>query len=251
MCYHAMRTGNLEAAALTLDEVLSLIQDGFELSVILAMDVSAGADVLLAKPEIATLADLRGKQVAVEYSGVGAIMLDAALEAAGLTAADIVIVACTVDNHEICYLLVDAVVTFEPVKTRLMARGAQILFDSSLIPGRIVDVLVVRKDIAESQPTQFQLLLAGYFQALEYLQTQTDDAARRITRRLGISPEEVLTSFDGMSIPGLAGNKSLLGDGQESLQTTADYLIRIMLEKYLLRNTFVMENLTDESFLPD
>jgi len=41
---------------------------------------------------------------------------------------------------------VDAIVTFEPVKSELLSSGANILFDSHQIPGRIVDVLVVRKN---------------------------------------------------------------------------------------------------------
>ena len=59
---HAMRNDVLEGAALTLDETLSLIDDGIDLKVILVMDISNGADVLLAKPEIQSIADLRGEK---------------------------------------------------------------------------------------------------------------------------------------------------------------------------------------------
>lgn len=69
---HALRSGTLEGAALTLDEVLTLLDDGFDLKVVLVMDFSNGGDVLLAKPGIDSTADLRGKRIAVEYTAVGA-----------------------------------------------------------------------------------------------------------------------------------------------------------------------------------
>lgn len=90
---HALRNRTLEGAALTLDETLTLLDSGFHLKIILVMDFSDGGDVLLAKPEIASLSALRGKRVAVEYTAVGAIILDAALNAAGLSASDITIVS--------------------------------------------------------------------------------------------------------------------------------------------------------------
>ena len=74
----AMRNGTVDAAMLTLDEVLNLKQNGLDLRIVLVMDVSNGADVLMANPSIAKLADLRGKRVGVESSAVGAVMLDAA-----------------------------------------------------------------------------------------------------------------------------------------------------------------------------
>lgn len=248
---HAMRTRNLEGAVLTLDEALTLIQDGIDLRVILVMDVSNGGDVLLAKPEIKTLAGLRGKRVAVEDTAVGAILLDAALEAAGLTVADIEVVACTVDRHEDCYSSANAVVTFEPVRTRLLNQGARLLFDSSQIPGRIVDVLVVHAEITETHPESLQYLLGGYFQALEHLQHQPDDAARRMAVRLGITAAEMLASYDGISLPGLSGNKTLFAEGPESLQTTVADLAHYMLEKKLLSEVISVENFIDGSFLAD
>jgi NitT/TauT family transport system substrate-binding protein len=245
----AMRLHSLEGAALTLDEVMVLLQDGLELSVILVMDVSNGGDVLLAKPEIETLADLRGKKIAVEHTAVGAILLDATLEAADLSITDVAIVTCTVERHESCYASNDAVVTFEPMKTHLLNLGAHQLFDSSQIEGRIVDVLVVHKNIIESHHNSLQQLLAGYFQALDYLKYKPEDAAIRMSRRLKISPDEVLASFEGLLLPGLSGNKDMLNQENKLLQTTAVKLAQFMLDKKLLEKKVSIQNLTDNRFL--
>lgn len=247
---HALRSGSLEGAALTLDEVLNLVDEGLDLKVILVMDFSDGADVLLAKPGIDSLADLRDKRVAVEYAAVGAILLDSALDAAGLTASDIEIVACTVDEHLECFPSVDAIVTFEPVKTKLLRQGARLLFDSSQIPGRIMDVLVVLAATTKTHSHSLELLLDGYFRARKYLDAHPEDALKRIALRQGLSSATVLSAYDGLTLPGLEENQALLEGNPAPLQRSADKLAGYMLEKKLLRHPLKVDDLTDGHFLP-
>ena len=76
---HELRNGNLEAAALTLDEALLLAQQGLPIRIVLILDQSVGADALLAKSQITTLEKLRGQRVGVENSAGGVVLLDAAL----------------------------------------------------------------------------------------------------------------------------------------------------------------------------
>lgn len=80
----AYRNGLIDVAALTGDEILKVCINQPDQRIILVCDYSNGADVLLAKPEIATLADLKGRRVGLETTVLGAYMLGRALEAAGL-----------------------------------------------------------------------------------------------------------------------------------------------------------------------
>lgn len=89
-----LRTGQLQAAALTLDETLTMLEEGLELRVIVVMALSAGGDALVARPEYSEVAQLRGKKIAVEYTATGAVLLDAALISADMTMDDIEIVSC-------------------------------------------------------------------------------------------------------------------------------------------------------------
>ncbi|NTV13281.1 MAG: ABC transporter substrate-binding protein [Desulfobulbaceae bacterium] len=245
----ALRNGTIEAACLTLDETLSQIQDGLDLRVVLVMDVSQGADVVLAKPEIANLQGLRGKRIGVESAAVGAVMLDAALQAGGLQSQDVTMVPLTVDEHAEAYLTgkVDAVVTFEPVSSRLLRAGAHILFDSSQVPGRIVDVLVVRSEVAASKRQALQELLQGHFQATEYLARQPQEAEKRMAPRLNGS---ALAQFKGIRLPDLAENRVWLDGNPSRLQGTAAELAAFMLQRQLLQRPVAVRRLADPSFLP-
>jgi NitT/TauT family transport system substrate-binding protein len=247
---HAMRNGLLEAAALTLDEALVLLADDFDLKVILIMDFSHGSDVLLSKPEIQTLSDLAGKRIAVETTAVGAILLNGALEQAKLSATDIEIVNCSFDRHVECYQSADAIVTFEPAKTKLIEQGARNIFNSSHIPGKIIDVLVVQNKAAATNPKTLKQLIAGYFKARQHFSTYPEESAKLMAGRMGIPPKEVILSFNGLKLPSLEENRSLLSGDQAGIQKTTRELAAFLYKKSLLKKEISISNLTNPGFLP-
>ena len=73
------RNGAIQFAALTLDEVLILAENGLNPKVILIMDISDGGDVVLANPRFSSMQQLKGKRIAVESSALGAYVLTRAL----------------------------------------------------------------------------------------------------------------------------------------------------------------------------
>ncbi len=207
----AFRNRSLEAAALTLDEALLLQQDGVPVSVILVMDISDGGDVIMARREIADMAGLKGKRVAVESSALGAFVVSRALEIHGMSLEDIEVRHLEVSAHEPAYRKgeVDAAVTFEPVRTQLLAQGAHEIFNSREMPGEIVDVLVVHNTLLQ-QPNRLKALLDGWFAALDHLNSQPEGAASIIAQRLQITPDEVLRSYRGLQLPSREENRQLL-----------------------------------------
>ncbi len=233
----AFRNRALDAAALTLDEVLLLEQDGIPVRVVAVLDVSDGADVILARGDIDGFAGLKGRAIAVESSALGAYVLSRALEINGMTIDDVQVVHRGVDSHEEAYLSgeVDAVVNFEPVRSRLLAKGARELFSSREIPGEVVDVLVVHEDYIKAHGERVQGLIDGWFDALAMLR---DDRAAAMTAmaqqgRLGESPEEIEAQYDGLKLPDRAENLAMLGEGG-SLHQTVNRLSRNMLQQKLL-----------------
>ncbi len=112
----AFRNTDIELGALTLDEVLLLAEDVPEVRIVLVLDVSHGADVILGRPGFARFEDLRGRRVGYEATALGAYMLARALEMHGMAAADVIPVAVQADEHERAFRedRVDAIVTFEP-----------------------------------------------------------------------------------------------------------------------------------------
>jgi len=249
---HAFRYESLDVAALTLDESLFLLQYVPDLRVILVMYVSKGADALLATTAIQSLAELKGKRIGVENTAVGAILLDGALHAANLDITDIDFRSITVDDHESAYKngLIDALVTFEPHKSKLMTLGAINLFDSTQIPGRIVDVLVTRQSVIDKHKEVLKIIIAAHFQAIEYIQQKTDDAALLIAPRLGVQSNEVMMQFDGITLPGLLENQHYLSIKSRVLSVSVDELTALMSKKKLLFKSIDTSQLITDSLLP-
>lgn len=236
----AFRNRELEAIAYTVPEALSLVAAEPSLQAVLVMDVSNGGDVIVAKPEIHNLQALKGRRVGMESSsGLGAYMFTRALEQANLSLKDVQIIPVEVSEHEKAFKkgTVDAVITYEPARSNLLAAGGKLLFDSSKIPNEIVDLLVIRGDLLSGQRADLQALIKGWFRALTYLKNNPQDAARRIAPREGITPEQFLESLKGIHIPDLQQNQQLLGETDASLLNTIKRLSKVMVENNLLEQT--------------
>ena len=79
-----LRLGRVEAAMLTLDEVLLGRAQGLDLTVVCILDVSAGADHVMARAHCRDASGWRGARVAVERLGPGRVLLQAWCEHLGL-----------------------------------------------------------------------------------------------------------------------------------------------------------------------
>ena len=233
----AYRNGAIDAAALTLDEVISLREAGLRPVIVQVADISNGADVILARPGFKQIQDLRGKRVGVEATALGAYMLSRALALHGMNATDVEIVHLEVNEHHEAWLKgqVDAVVTFEPVRQQLVAQGAVILFDSSMIPGEVVDLLVVRESLLKSHRRQIHHLIDAWHRALEYLHQSPEPAAEVMTARIGGSAAEVLRSLQQLELPGPKRSSVLMSGKPPELQKQAEALARLMLEQGLMQ----------------
>lgn len=232
----AFRNGAIEGAALTLDEVLLLAHDGHRLRVVAVLDLSAGGDVVVARPEIAGLRELRGRRIGVESTALGAYVLVRALQSAELARADVEIVPIEANRHIEAYDQgdVDALVTFEPMRSKLLERGARTLFDSTEIPGEIIDVLVVREDFLKRYPEPVTRLVSGWSRAVDYAEAAPLKAARYMAPRENLSPEAFLQAMAGLEIPSLEDNLRMLSGAGGDLRHNALRLRDVMLAEGLL-----------------
>jgi NitT/TauT family transport system substrate-binding protein len=249
---NALRNNMVEAAALTLDETLGLLQDRVPLRIILVMDISNGADAMVSKPSMHSLEDLRGKRIGVEEGATGAVMLDAALERAHLQASDLRLVSIPVNEHMHAWETneIDAVVTFDPVRSQLLAKGGNILFNSSQVPGRIVDVLVVREDAIAQHADQIKTLLQAHFKALQYFKLHPRETAIAVAAHLGVTPAQVPEAFNGIKLPDCVENQQALTGAPSTIESTATSLAQLMLRHKLLAKEVSVAHIALPDFIP-
>ncbi|WP_374406472.1 ABC transporter substrate-binding protein [Hydrogenophaga sp.] len=207
------RNGQLDAAALTLDEALRLADAGEDIRIIAVLSMSAGADVVMARQDIRSPADLRGRHIAVERTTVGALMLQRLLQAGGLAMGDVFVHNMEASQHLSALRsgLVEAAVTFEPLAGTMRVEGFRSVFDSRQMPGEIADVIVVHARTLASRPDQVLELARGWRRGLEVFQKEPQLSAELLSAGVDLSPADYLSTLKGLRFVDDHENRALLG----------------------------------------
>ncbi len=249
----ALAAGRVDGAALTLDEVLLARSQGLDLVVVLVFNVSVGADVIMAREPLGSLADLAGKRIGFEAGAVGHLMVLKALEQAGLGLDDIKLVNVQI-GQQIAAVKddrVDVIVTYEPTASRLRAEGLVPIFDSREIPDLIVDVLAIRRERLNAHRSDaLRHLTAAHFRGLEHVHRNPQDAAFRMATRLGLPASEVLPAYRGLVLPDLDNNRRLLVPELSSLMASARQLSEFKAGQGLIPPDQPVDDLLSDAYLP-
>ena len=233
----AYRNQAIDGMVISLDELFGLRADGMQPRIIAVADVSDGADVVVARSGVASMKELAGRPIAVESGALGAFVLSRALALNDMKASDVTVVHLESNEHPAAFEKgeVDAAVTFDPYRTQLLGAGATTVFDSTRIPGEIVDLIAVRAASLDRQPAAIKSLLTGWFEALDYIRASPADAARRMGIRQQVGQEQFLQGLAQIKLPTRAENLRMLSGSSPELMGTARRLMALMLEANLLR----------------
>jgi NitT/TauT family transport system substrate-binding protein len=136
---------------------------------------------------------------------------------------------------------VDGAVTFDPYRLQFLRAGAKTLFDSTQIPGEIVDLLAVRATVFDKHPNAIQTLLAGWFGAIDYMKNEPKDAAQRMGVRQQTSGAQFQEALQGLHIPSREENLRMLGGPAPELLVTGRRLMALMVDAKLLRTGLEIE----------
>ena len=166
-----MGAGRLDGIVSTIDTMIPHLKTGKEFQYVLALDDSAGGDGIVARKEIKSIRDLRGKRVAVQEGSVSQFFLNVLLRDAGLLEKDVQVVNMKPGDAGAAFVAgrVDAAVTWEPwLSNGKTAPHGHMLVDSSQTPGLITDVLVFRRDVIERRPREIQGVVDAWNKAVAY-----------------------------------------------------------------------------------
>src|SRR5207253_7652240 len=122
------------------------------------IDVSMTADAMITDGSVASIADLKGKQVAFEEGTTSDILLNYALAQNGMSIADIQKVPMPAADAGSALIAgkVPVAVTYEPYLTLAMQQNKKVkmIYSAGEDPGLISDVFVVRDEFLAEKPGQ-------------------------------------------------------------------------------------------------
>jgi len=217
----------MQAANIATHTAIKLFSAGVDLKVALLEDVSTTADAILAGDGIASVADLKGKQVAYEEGTTSDLLLNYALSQNRMTIADITPVPMPASDAGTALLTnnVPAAVTYEPYISEVLGQNSalKMIYKAEERPGLISDVLVINSKWAAANPEAARSLMKVWDEALTYYNTNPADGQEIIAKAVGSSAADLQTAFAGVKFYSLAENqKSLKGDFGTTIQDVAE-----------------------------
>jgi NitT/TauT family transport system substrate-binding protein len=151
---------------------------GIDTTALIVGDYSNGNDAIILKGE-GGVADLEGMRVNLVELSVSHYLLARALDEAGLAERDLAGIVNTSDADMVAAFAtsdVVAVVTWNPlVFTILEHPEANKVFDSSDIPGEIIDLLMVNTATLEANPDFGRALVGAWYEAMALMVSGTEE----------------------------------------------------------------------------
>jgi len=163
-------SGAFDGCAMTNMDALTIpAAGGVDSSAVIIGDFSNGNDGIVLKNG-PSLADLRGRRIGLVEFSVSHYLLARALEAAGLTESDVTIVntsdAAIVDTFAATPDM-NAVATWNPqLAAVLKVPKVNLVFDSSMIRGEIIDLMVVNTRTLQDNPELGKALAGAWYEAM-------------------------------------------------------------------------------------
>lgn len=251
----AMVAGKLDANSQTLNETLTFAPNATNGQIIvLVNDNSAGNDKIIATEGINSVADLKGKQVALEEGIVGDFLLSLALEESGLSRNDVNIVNMETGAASAAFSAgqLDAVVAWVPfTETALKRSGSREILTSQSFPGAIPDLLVVSEKLVSEHPDQVQSIVNTWFDTLEFIQKNPDRANEIMARRAGVTVEEIQQFQSGVKFFSPEDNLKAfsVGTNMQHLPYAAEQIAEFVVDTGFLSTAPSLNNLLDGGFI--
>jgi len=196
---NALAAGHLDAASLASGDVLSVNANSVPTSIVNLTNVSAGADMLITRG-VDKVKDLKGQRIGVEIGGVSHFFLVKLLEKHGMSEEDVRLTNMSAANAGSAFIAgsIDAVVTWEPHATKALDEGGEILASSKDTPNAVVDVLTVRDDVLSKRREDMKKVLAAWFEALDFVETNPEKAFAIMAEGADVSVSQMKSMWSGV-----------------------------------------------------
>jgi len=170
--------GAFDAVTLTNMDGLSIpAAGGVDTTAVIIGDFSNGNDAVILKDQ-PDLAAIKGQTVNLVEFSVSHYLLARALDSVGLTERDVNVVNTSDPDMVGAFQTpeVTAMVTWNPMVSEILGLpGANNVFDSSKIPGEIIDMMVANTEVLKANPDFGKALVGIWYDTMAVMTADTDE----------------------------------------------------------------------------
>jgi NitT/TauT family transport system substrate-binding protein len=251
---NALSKGDIQANSQTLNDTIASVSGGSDQVVVLVNDYSTGNDKIIVRDGIKSIADLKGKKIAVENGTVDHFLLLLGLQKAALTVQDVTLVPLETSKAAEAFAAgqVDAAAVFAPFTSVALKRsGSKELFSSKDHPGAIADHLVVSRQMVKEHPEQVQSLVDSWFDTLTKVQKDPESNLKLMAQRAGVSLDEYKQYANGTKILSLKENLAALYPARDdtSLVYISERIASFMVDANLAKRRPDLGGMFDDQFV--
>jgi NitT/TauT family transport system substrate-binding protein len=221
----AFAAGKLDGDFVTNGDALVMGAGGARNVTVLVTDFSNGNDMIVARPGIHSLKDLKGKKIGIEVGLVEHLLLLDGLKKAAMTQDDVTLINSKTNEtpQVLASGQVDAIGAWQP-NSGLAIRalpGAHPVYTSAQSPGLIYDVLAVNPATLATRRADYLKLIKVWDRVVAYIndpKTQ-DDAVQIMATRVGLNPTQYKLLLAGTHLISVLEAKKVLvkAEGLSSL----------------------------------
>lgn len=210
----AFSAGKIDADCVVASDALGAGAAGAPSKFIAIIDYSDGSDMIVGRPDIDSIRDLKGKKVAVEFGLVEHFLLLEGLKRNGMTQSDLTLVNTPTNNmpQTLASGSVAAVGAWYPISGQALASvpGSKRLFTSADAKGLIYDVLAVSPGSLAEHHDEWAKVAAVYYKCVAYLMNPAtrEDAIRIMAAKVQQKPEDYAKNVPGTHFMTLAEAKA-------------------------------------------
>jgi NitT/TauT family transport system substrate-binding protein len=209
----AYAAGKIDGDLVTNGDALVTGAGGAKGVMILLTDYSNGNDMIVAKPGITSLKELKGKKIGIEVGLVEHLLLLQGLQASGMSQSDVTLVpAKTNDTPQVLASgQVDAIGAWQPNSGEAMKQlpGSRPVYTSAQAPGLIYDVLYVTPTSLAAHKADYVKLAQVWDKIVHYINDPAtqDDAVKIMSARVGQTPADYKPLLKGTHLIDIAEGK--------------------------------------------
>jgi NitT/TauT family transport system substrate-binding protein len=251
----AYAAGKLDAVAITNGDALVTGAPGARSVMIIINDYSNGNDMIIARPGIKSVKELKGKKIGVEIGFVDHLLLLNALKKAGLSEKDVELV--NVPTNETPQVLasgqVDAISAWQPNSGMALKTvpGSKAVYTSADEPGLIYDVLAVSPKSLATRKADWAKVVKVWYRVVNYIHDPKThaEAVKIMASRVGVTPAEYESFLNGTKILTLDEAKKFYkkGTGFDSIYGSTQIVDKFNVDNKVYAKPQKVENYIDGS----
>lgn len=216
----AIDSGDLDCTMRTIGEYMSRPRkQDTSGTVIGTIDVSDGADGVVAAPGIDSITDLVGKTFAGEINHPGTVLLQYALAKEGHDISELNLRLIATDDSASVFEdeSVAAVATWEPMMSSIVnstsRTGSKLLLTSRDFPGLITDVIIVRTEDYKANPEKYAKFLRGLYRAVDVYMQDPDKFINLSAPKFSVPAAEMKEALEGVVYTSYEDAVNFMGSG--------------------------------------